>query len=123
SVPRQPDDAHVVAEVLSAELRSDPRALGDLEHGSLEVDVAEAATETVALRRQRVEVVRRRELRDLERVLRARAADDDGEVVRRARGRAEGPQLLLEEQSKPLRSEERRRLLGKVALVRRATAR
>ena len=39
---RQPDDAHVVAEVLAAELRADPEGLGQLEDLLLELEVAEA---------------------------------------------------------------------------------
>jgi hypothetical protein len=40
-VARQPHDADVVAEVLAAELRSDPERLGQLEDLLLELEVAE----------------------------------------------------------------------------------
>ena len=54
-----------------------------------------AASEPVG--RQVVEVVRRGVLRGLQRELRRRAADDDRQVVRRAGGRAERADLLVEE--------------------------
>ena len=41
AVPGQPDDPHVVAEVLAAELRADAEALGQLEDLLLELEVAE----------------------------------------------------------------------------------
>ena len=41
TVPRQPDHAHVVAEVLAAELRADPETLSELEDLLLELQVAE----------------------------------------------------------------------------------
>ena len=37
----EPDDADVVAEVLAAELRTDPERLGQLEDLLLELDIAE----------------------------------------------------------------------------------
>ena len=42
AVARQPDHAHVVAEVLAAELRADPERLGQLEDLLLQLEVAEA---------------------------------------------------------------------------------
>ena len=53
AVARQADHAHVVAEVLAAELRADAGLLRELEHLRLELEVAEAAAERVAARRQR----------------------------------------------------------------------
>ena len=69
-----------------------------------------------------VEVARRRQLRGLERVLGARAADHDGEVIRRARRGAERAQLLIEERAQRSRVEQRLGLLEQQALVRRAAA-
>jgi hypothetical protein len=43
AVARQPDHAHVVAEVLAAELRADAVLARDLEHLLLELEVAEGA--------------------------------------------------------------------------------
>ena len=42
AVARKADDAHVVAEVLAAELRADPGLLRQREHLLLQLDVAEA---------------------------------------------------------------------------------
>src|SRR6185436_19074795 len=42
AVAGEPDDPHVVAEVLPAELGPDARRLGELQHGLLEFDVTEA---------------------------------------------------------------------------------
>ena len=40
AVARQPDDAHIVAEIFAAELRADPEAAGQFEHLLLEAAVA-----------------------------------------------------------------------------------
>ena len=122
AVPGQPDHADVVAEVLAAELRADPEGLGELEDLLLELEVAEAVRGHRARGRQVVEVVRRGVLRGLERELRRRAADDDGQVVRRAGGRAERADLLVEELQHPRRVEDRLGLLEEEGLVRRAAA-
>src|SRR3546814_12879295 len=42
AVAGQPDDPHVVAEVLAAELGADAEALGERQHVLLELEVAEA---------------------------------------------------------------------------------
>ena len=97
AVPGQPDDAHVVAEVLAAELRADPDLLRQLEDLLLQLLVPEAVAGRGALGGQLVEVVRGGVLRGLQRVLGAGAADDDRQVVRRAGGRAERADLLLQE--------------------------
>ena len=122
AVARQAHHADVVAEVLAAELRADARLLGELEDLLLELGIAEAAPEIVARRRQRVEVAGRGELRDLERELGRGPADDDREVVGRARRGAEGADLGVEERHQALGVEQRLRLLEEVALVRRASA-
>ena len=64
----------------------------------------------------------RGQLGRLERDLGRRAADDDGEVVRRAGRGAERPQLLVEPRQQRLRVEQRLGLLEQVALVGRAAA-
>ena len=71
---------------------------------------------------QRVEVVGRRVLGRLQRELGRRAADHDGEVVRRAGGRAERAQLLVEEPQHRAAVQHRLGLLVQVALVGRAAA-
>ena len=122
AVAGQPDHPDVVAEVLAAELRADPEGLGQLPDLLLELEVAEAVRGHRARRRQVVEVVRRGVLRGLERELRRRAADDDGQVVRRAGGRAERADLLVEELQHPGRVEDRLGLLEQEGLVGRAAA-
>ena len=122
AVPRQPDHADVVAEVLAAELRADPERLGQLEDLLLELEVAEAVRAHRPRGRQVVEVVRRGVLRGLERELRRRTADHHGQVVRRARGRAERADLLVEELQHPRRVQDRLGLLVEEGLVGRAAA-
>ena len=97
AVAGEADDAHVVAEVLAAELGADAEAAGQLEHLLLELGVAEAVGGDRARLGQGVEVLRRRVLRCLQGELGARAADDDGQVVGRAGRGAERAQLLVEE--------------------------
>src|SRR5690606_2459163 len=122
AVARQADDANVVAEVLASELGADAGRLREREHLPFELEGAKAVTALAAGRRKRVEVTRRCELRRLQRVLRRGPADDDREVVRRARRRAEAAELALDEREHSLRVEERLRLLEEVALVRRSPA-
>ena len=122
AVARQPDDAHVVAEVLAAELRADPEGLGQLEDLLLQLEVAEPVRAHRALGRQVVEVVRGGVLRGLQRELRRRAADHHRQVVRRAGGGAERADLLVEEGQHPLRVEDRLGLLEQERLVGRAAA-
>ena len=112
-----------MAEVLAAELGADTEVAGELEDLLLELRVAEAVTRgRVSGRGQFVEVLGARVLGRLERELGARAADDDGEVVGRARGGAEAAQLLVEELEHALRIQDRLRLLVEERLVRAAAA-
>ena len=99
-----------------------PKSRGHLEDLLLEVVVAERVAELGALGGQGVEVAGGGELRDLERVLGRHAADDDGEVVRRAGRRAERAQLLVQERAEPLGVQQRLRLLVEEGLVGRAAA-
>ncbi len=71
-MPRQTHHAHVVTEVLAAELRADADLLGQLEDLLLQVLVPEAVTERRALGRNLVQVVRGGVLRGLQGVLGAR---------------------------------------------------
>ncbi len=122
-MPRQPHDAHVVAEVLAAELRPDPERPGELEDLLLQLEVPEPVGGHGARGRQLVEVVRRGVLGGLQSELRGGAADHDRQVVRRAgRPPCEGADLLLEEAQEPLRVQDRLRLLEEEGLVGRAAA-
>lgn len=122
AVPGQPHHAHVVAEVLAAELRPDADLLGQLEDLVLQLLVPEAVPGRGALGGQLVEVVRRGVLRGLERVLRAGAADDDRQVVRRTGGRAQRTDLLLQELHHRRLVQHRLRLLVEEGLVGAAAA-
>ncbi len=99
-----------------------PRACAFSEKLLLELRVAERAAELVARRREGVVVTRRGELDGLQAGLGRRAADDDRDVVRGARGRAEALHLLDEERLEAGGVQERFRLLVERALVRRASA-
>ena len=121
-VARQAYDAHVVAEVLAAELRSDAHRSRHLVHLFLHLEVPEAAPVFVASRRERVEVFRRRQLDRLQRELGGRASDDDGEMVGRTGGSAQGLHRLVEELRHRDRVEQGLRLLVQHALVGRTTA-
>ncbi len=122
AVARQADDAHVVAEILAAELRADAHGAGELQHLGLEAAVAEGLAAAVALGRQVVEIARAGELDGLEGVFRRGAADDDGEVIGRAGGGAQRADLLVEELDQRFRIEHRLGLLVEEALVGGAAA-
>src|SRR4051812_12756902 len=119
---RQPDDAHVVAEVLAAELRADAERLRQLEHALFELEVTEPMTGHITARGQRVEITRTRVLRGFNGVLRAGATDDNRKVVRRTRRGAERPDLLIQEREHALLVEYGFCFLVEVGLVRRAAA-
>ncbi len=122
AVPRQADHAHVVAEILSAELRADAERLRHLQDLLLHLEIAEGVAVGRALRRQRVEIARRSELHRLHRQLGRGAADDDGQVIRRARRGAERQHLLLQERQHAVARQDRRRRLEQETLVGRAAA-
>jgi hypothetical protein len=82
AVPGKPHDPDVVAEVLATELRADAELAGELEDLLLEVLVPQTVPGNGCGRRQLVQILRRGVLRGLQRELRARAADHDGQVVR-----------------------------------------
>ncbi|MBE1476248.1 hypothetical protein H4W32_004290 [Actinophytocola algeriensis] len=121
-MPGEPDDAHVVAEVLAAELRADAELAGHLEDLLLEVGVPERVPASRALAGEVVEVAGGGELGDLERVLGGGAADDDREVVGRARGGAEAAELLVEELRQARRVQQGFRFLVQEGLVGAAAA-
>ena len=122
AVSRHADDAHVVAEVLAAELGADAELLAQLQHLGLELDVAIGVAERRTLLGERVVVAGAGHLGRLERQLGRRTADDHREVVRRAGGGAERAELLVEEGEELVGREDRLGLLVQVALVGRAAA-
>ena len=117
-----PHDPHVVAEVLAAKLCPNPDLLTHLEHLGLHGQIAEGLTVLVALGRQAVEIARAGELGQLEGVLGRGAADDEGEVVGRAGGRADHTQFVVDKGAQPLRGQQSTGLLEEKALVGRAAA-
>ena len=72
--------------------------------------------------RQRIEPARGGKFHRLQRHLGAGAADDDGEMIRRARRRAERAHFAVEEFQQALRRQDRARLLKQEALVCRPAA-
>ena len=122
AVARQADDAHVMAEILAAELRADAERLRHLVDLFLHFEVAEGVARRRALGRQRVEIFGRGELHRLEVLLGRGAADDDGEMVGRTGGGAERQDLLLQERHHAVLGEKRWRRLVEEGLVGRAAA-
>ncbi len=117
---RQAHDAHVEGEVLAPELRADPGLPRRLEQVGLELDVAEGLALLVAPRGQPVERLRRGQLDRLQARLGRGPADDEGEVIRRARGGAQRLHLLGQVLHEAHGVEQRLRLLEEAGLVRRA---
>ena len=122
AVAGKPDHPHVVAEILAAELRAHAERLRELVHLLLHREVAEGVAVLGALRRQIVEIAAGGELHRLHGELGRGAADDDGEVIGRARGGAEREHLLLEEGDHAVVGEDRRRRLEQERLVGGAAA-
>ena len=102
-MPRQPDDPHVVGEVLAPKLGTDPNIAADVEDLLLELEIAERPAMFVPTGRQRIQVVGASQLDGLERELGRRAPYDEREVVRRARSGTDAPHLLLGKREQRLR--------------------
>ena len=115
---RQADDPDVEGEIFPAELRAVAGLLRRLEELLLHLDVAERLASLVPGRGQVVEVPRGGELHRLQARLGGGAADDEREVVRRARGGPERLHLLDEELLERGGVQQRLRLLVEVRLVR-----
>ncbi len=111
AVARQADDAHVMAEILAAELRADPVVAGQRQDLLLEAGVAEGLAVAVAGGRQIVEIAAARQLHRLQVHLGRGAADDDGEVIGRAGRGAERLDLLVDELDQRRMVQHRWRLL------------
>ena len=96
-MPRQPDHAHIVAEILAAKLRADPESTGQFQNLLLETAVAIGLPVAVPFRRQRVEKAAAGELDRLQIHLGRGAADHDRQMIGRASGRAESAEFFVEE--------------------------
>ncbi len=107
TVARQADHPDVVAEILAAELRADAEHCGQLVDLPFHLEVAEGVARLAAwvgsVSSQRVEA----SLTVLSVSFGRGAADDDGEVVRRAGRGAERLDLRLQEPQQPFRRKDR----------------
>jgi hypothetical protein len=121
-VTRQADDAHVEREVFPAKLRADAAGAGFFEHLRFEFDIAEGAAVLVAGGGQVVVILRGGEFDVFHRRFRRGAADDEGQMIRRARGGAERDHLVAQELHDALRIEHGAGFLIQEGLVRRAAA-
>ena len=119
---RQPDHAHVVAEIFAAELRADAERLRHLLDFLLHLLVAKGVAVLGAVIGQRVVIFAGGELHRLHGQFGGGAADDDGEMVGRARRGAEREHLFFQERQHALAGEDRRRRLEQERLVGRAAA-
>ena len=99
---RQADDANVMAEIFAAELRADAEILRQLVDFRLHIQIAESVGVFAAFGRQAIEIARRGELDRLEVQLGRKAADDDGEMIRRAGGGAERQNLRFQHLQQPV---------------------
>ena len=122
AVARHPDHAHVVAEILAAELRADAERLRHLEDFLLHLEIAEGVAVGRAMGRQRIEIARGRKLHRLHAELGRGAADHDRQVIGRARRGAERQHLLLQERQQAILGQHRGRRLEQKALVGGAAA-
>src|SRR5262249_14820134 len=111
AVARQANHAHVVAEIFAAELRADTKRLRHFLDFALHVAVAKRMTVFRTALGQRVVIFAGGELHGLHRQLGRRAADDDGEVIRRAGRGAECEHFFLKEGQQALAGEDRWRRL------------
>ena len=122
AMARQPDHAHVVAEILAAELRADAERLRHLLDLAFHLLVAEGVAVLGAVLGQGVVVFAGRKLDRLHRHLGRGAADDDGEMVGRAGGGAERQHFLFQERQQPFARQDRRHRLEQERFVGRAAA-
>ena len=122
AVARQADHAHVVTEILAAELRADAERLRHLQDFLLHLQIAEGVAVGRAMGRQRVEIARRGELYRLHAEFGRGAADHDRQMIGRARRGAERQHLLLQERQHAVLGQDGRRGLEQKALVGGAAA-
>ena len=117
AVTRHPDHAHVMAEILAAELRADAERLRHLQNFLLHLQIAEGVAVGRALGGQRVEIARGRQLHRLHAEFSRGATDHDRQMIGRASRRAERQNLLLQERQQAIFCQHRRRGLEQKALV------
>lgn len=111
------DDTHVVAELLATELSADPQVLRDLVHLLFRFQAPECAPEFVPRLRQIVQLPRGSQFVHLQVVFRRWTADDNAQMVRRARTRAQQLHLFFNESHQTLFVEQCFSLLEQECLV------
>jgi len=111
-----------VREILASELRPNLQVLATLEDLRLPIKVSKGAAVLVPGRGQVVVVPRAGQLHGFQASLRRRAADHQGDVVRRASRRPKRLQFFLDEGLQLLRVQQRLCLLEEVRLVSGAAA-
>mmetsp|Transcript_8147 Transcript_8147/g.23142 ORF Transcript_8147/g.23142 Transcript_8147/m.23142 type:complete len:376 (-) Transcript_8147:14-1141(-) len=119
---RQAHHPDIVAEVLATELGADAEVLRELENLGLPFEVPKRGARLVSGSGEIVKVLGGGELDGLKGHLSREATDDDAQVVRGARGGAEGLDLLLEELQEGFGVQQGLGLLEEEGLVRRATS-
>ena len=97
TVARQADDTDIMGQGLTAKLGSEANLMGFGEQFLLQVDIAEGATCLVARRGQRVIILDAGQLDGQQVLLGRRAADDEGNMIGRARCGAQRLHLLHQE--------------------------
>ena len=122
AVPREADDPDVVGKVLAAELGADAQLVRLVEQLLLQFQIAERLAVLVPLGRKLVVILGGGELDRFHAGIGTGAADDDGDVIRRAGGGAEVLHLADQELQQAFRGEQRLGLLEEGGLVGGAAA-
>ena len=122
AMARKPDDADIVAEILAAELGTDPERLRQPVDLRFHRDIAKRLAQLGSPGRQRVEIARRGELDRFQSQFGRCPADDDRQVIGGTGGGPEGEDLFPQEGQKPIVRKDRRRRLVEESLVGRAAA-
>src|SRR5262245_35137418 len=102
-MPRQPNNANVMAEILAAELGANPRFSCDLENLLFHRGVAECRAEFTAVARQCIEIPAGCELYGLQRHFGRSSSDHDREVIGRTGCSAKPTNRTIEERKQLLR--------------------
>ena len=95
-MPCQAHHAHIMAEILAAELRPDAKVLRELMHFRFQLRIAEGMAGKIARIRQRIQPFRTGQLHGFQCCFRAGAANDNRQVIGRAGAGAECLDLLFQ---------------------------
>jgi len=97
AVARQADHPHIVAKILTTELRTDPHVATEFMDDFFHLKIAEALAHLSAFGGQVVQILRAGELHGLQIEFRRRAADNDRQMIGRAGRRSQRADLLVQE--------------------------